>query len=421
MHPGYENPDVVGPSGPDRSAALRPQRRPGRQRRAARGDGELLDALLRRGRRFHGRLLRGNGPLSRGSGRIGSRRPRFPGHERRSPLDGLQPAKDPDITRTKYAKGLADLATKARESIVHHADLPLAMAEAKLELGRRLPSPERLAWARPINAARGDAVPKSKEEVYAEQANGSTPIRRPNSSSRPCASVTSASPPFRTRSTGSPLEAENCKVPSPRPSTSNSPTGPKATFPRPSSTNSAATRPGPPAPRTRGNGRTEDRRDRPDLARNRRRETRAAASPMAIVPTPRHPDRPTHRLLAAQRSHRPEPSRGFRKKRPRPGRTASPSAFRCAKKRRSHLGGAGKANPFTIGDINRAAHVAGGRLHAPMPDLGKTYSVELWFWNDSRRRPRRHRLSLLPRSDGDKSALGRASRHRRQSQRRSRR
>ncbi len=30
---------------------------------------------------------------------------------------------------------------------------------------------------------------------------------------------------------------------------------------------------------------------------------------------------------------------------------------------------------------NRAAHFAGGRMHATVEDLGETYSTELWFWN----------------------------------------
>jgi hypothetical protein len=33
------------------------------------------------------------------------------------------------------------------------------------------------------------------------------------------------------------------------------------------------------------------------------------------------------------------------------------------------------------GQTNRAAHFAGGRLRATVPDVGDTYSVEFWFWN----------------------------------------
>jgi hypothetical protein len=33
------------------------------------------------------------------------------------------------------------------------------------------------------------------------------------------------------------------------------------------------------------------------------------------------------------------------------------------------------------GEINRAPHFAGGRLRTRIPEIGKTYSVSMWFWN----------------------------------------
>ncbi len=38
-------------------------------------------------------------------------------------------------------------------------------------------------------------------------------------------------------------------------------------------------------------------------------------------------------------------------------------------------------NPFSGDQINRAVHFAGGRLRATLPELGTPYSVEFWFWN----------------------------------------
>jgi hypothetical protein len=38
-------------------------------------------------------------------------------------------------------------------------------------------------------------------------------------------------------------------------------------------------------------------------------------------------------------------------------------------------------NEFSGATINRAAHFAGGRLRAELPGLAAAYSVELWFWN----------------------------------------
>jgi len=39
------------------------------------------------------------------------------------------------------------------------------------------------------------------------------------------------------------------------------------------------------------------------------------------------------------------------------------------------------ASAFSGSQINRAPHFAGGRLRARLPQLGETYSAELWLWN----------------------------------------
>ena len=38
-------------------------------------------------------------------------------------------------------------------------------------------------------------------------------------------------------------------------------------------------------------------------------------------------------------------------------------------------------SPFTGTDVNRAWHIAGGRMRAESLKLGKSYSASLWFWN----------------------------------------
>lgn len=76
-----------------------------------------------------------------------------------------------DYSIDQYASELADLAFEAYNKIEYTADDPkLTMAETRLTLDRRLPTPERLAWAKVQNTQRGDRRPKSKPEVYAEQA-----------------------------------------------------------------------------------------------------------------------------------------------------------------------------------------------------------------------------------------------------------
>ncbi|MBS0209557.1 MAG: hypothetical protein JSS27_11455 [Planctomycetes bacterium] len=74
------------------------------------------------------------------------------------------------ITIDEYASQVAALTLEARQRVEYRREVSLAMAERTIELGRRLPSPERLAWARPLNEARGERRPKDRPEVYAEQA-----------------------------------------------------------------------------------------------------------------------------------------------------------------------------------------------------------------------------------------------------------
>jgi len=62
---------------------------------------------------------------------------------------------------------------------------------------------------------------------------------------------------------------------------------------------------------------------------------------------------------------------------------------------------------FSGSQINRAPHFAGGRLHTRLPQLGETYSAELWLWNGlpaDARPVTGYFLSLG--SDGDKAARG---------------
>jgi len=74
------------------------------------------------------------------------------------------------ISRQQYSERVADRVLQAWPSIRHQADLSIAMSEERLTIDRRAPSEERLKWAQPINAARGDRPPQSQVEVYAQQA-----------------------------------------------------------------------------------------------------------------------------------------------------------------------------------------------------------------------------------------------------------
>jgi len=84
-------------------------------------------------------------------------------------MDYSQPQK-PNYPREQYAKELADLAIAALPKLEYRSELTLAAAVTELKLGRRTPDEARLAWARELNAARGDIRPRNLPEVYAEQA-----------------------------------------------------------------------------------------------------------------------------------------------------------------------------------------------------------------------------------------------------------
>lgn len=80
-----------------------------------------------------------------------------------------------DLDRTKYSEGLATVAIEALKGIEHRDGVDLAMAEKRIRLQRRLPSKERLAWAKVLNEQRLSRPaekqrPKDRPEVYAEQA-----------------------------------------------------------------------------------------------------------------------------------------------------------------------------------------------------------------------------------------------------------
>ena len=66
-----------------------------------------------------------------------------------------------------YAKGLAERALRDYRKIKHQSDLDLAMAETRMTLKYRVPNAERLAWAKAMVAEMGDRNPKNRTEVYA--------------------------------------------------------------------------------------------------------------------------------------------------------------------------------------------------------------------------------------------------------------
>src|SRR5262249_32720114 len=68
-----------------------------------------------------------------------------------------------------YAAAVVRVAFKAYEQIKYHDWVPLAMAETKLTLRRRVPDERRLAWAKEISAKSKGPAPRGLPEIYARE------------------------------------------------------------------------------------------------------------------------------------------------------------------------------------------------------------------------------------------------------------
>ena len=180
MHPGYVNPDTAGPSGPvDYDLTLLSIR----ERSSDGGSpGKPLAVLGNLSQHYLA-----NGELSSGyTGRFCTLlEEKFGGDFVALMSQGTSgDLQHPDYSKTQrnqnfpagperystYCNALADLAIGALKKIDYRADCELAMEEAKLTLGRRLPDEKRIAWAKKIvDAKEGRDLPKNSSEVYADE------------------------------------------------------------------------------------------------------------------------------------------------------------------------------------------------------------------------------------------------------------
>lgn len=77
--------------------------------------------------------------------------------------------KDQPITLEEYSAQMIDLALTAHADIEYEVPGSIAMAEQRLTLQYRAPDLQRLEWARRIVEEMGDRLPKTTEEVYARE------------------------------------------------------------------------------------------------------------------------------------------------------------------------------------------------------------------------------------------------------------
>jgi len=176
MHPGYQNPDVIGPSGPVDPAltVLSIQAR----------DGRPIAVLANYSMHYYGAQPVSADYFGRFAGALATRigasavDPPFVGIMSQGTsgdqmwMDYGQPKKDPGLDA--YAQDVARVAYEACRAIAYHDWVPLAMAERTLVLSRRVPDEARLAWAGKIverlSEGSNERPPRNLPEVYAKEA-----------------------------------------------------------------------------------------------------------------------------------------------------------------------------------------------------------------------------------------------------------
>lgn len=168
MHPGYESPNHIGPSGPadpDLSVLA-----------LQFSDGRPLAVLANYAMHYFGSTPVSADVCGRFGGalaaRIGAAQDeRFVGMLSQGTsgdsmwMDYSRPAAK--ITLQEYTDSLAQVAAQAYQTVQFHDWVSIDIAETKLTIGRRAPGAERLEWARGIAATIGDRLPRDHAEVYA--------------------------------------------------------------------------------------------------------------------------------------------------------------------------------------------------------------------------------------------------------------
>ncbi len=169
MHPGYQNPQFLGPCGPaDPQVSVLAVQGP---------DGRPMALLANYSMHYFGaepisadyygdfarivsqRLAAGDDSLiaMMSHGTSGDQQWQ----------DYANPAKP--ISRVEYATAVAEAALRAYQRIEFHESVPLAMAERRLTVQLRQPDAEAQAWADKMMAAMNGRDPQTRPEVYARE------------------------------------------------------------------------------------------------------------------------------------------------------------------------------------------------------------------------------------------------------------
>ena len=169
MHPGYLNQTYVGPSGPvdDQLSLISIQT----------AGGKPLGVLANFSMHYYG----GSGPADY-FGLFADRLAKSLESGGRAPVCAMSQGTSGDLhwmnygkpnqgsSASRYVDGLVQLATQALEGVRYQQAPSLAMEQKDITLARRLPDEARLAWADKLLASMKDRRPRTRPEVYAEQA-----------------------------------------------------------------------------------------------------------------------------------------------------------------------------------------------------------------------------------------------------------
>ena len=167
MHPGYQNPDFIGPAGPTDTelSLLSVQSRNGRP----------LAVLANYSMHYFGSSQISADYYGRFSERLtelmGGGKPEFVSAMSQGTsgdlhwMDYSEPKKS--IGMDQYASELAQLAADTCRTISYQDTCPLEMLERKLTLSRRIPDKARLSWAMNVAEKMQGRKPTNRPEVYA--------------------------------------------------------------------------------------------------------------------------------------------------------------------------------------------------------------------------------------------------------------
>ena len=171
MHPGYENPDVIGPSGPVDPAIT--------MLSIQSDEGKPLALLANYSMHYFGATPVSSDYYGHFASSIATRigaegeKNQFVAMMSQGTsgdqmwMDYGKPKSD--IKVEAYAREVADVVWRAYSKIEYRSSPSLMMAETTISLGRRAPDAARLAWGRDLLATMAGAKPRNQREVYARE------------------------------------------------------------------------------------------------------------------------------------------------------------------------------------------------------------------------------------------------------------